>query len=208
MNLVLCDYLRRMLLVVILATPAAYARDADIIIEVNGKLSEDFSEVSRIVERRFDSLKPGFFDSVNAQVHDERIHLNFSGWYPSEVQVNYMLTTLGRFKVSTESDPAITLIVADDIKDARPLIDRDNPAIALQLHESSAQRLSALTQLMESMMIAVEWEGDQIMRLQITKPLSTSIALSARSEEEALLMSAILRGGPLPDGTELSWNHQ
>lgn len=192
---------RRSLLVV-MATFAAptIAATSSVSLQIAGLSTSQPSRVAQIIEKRFDSLKPELLDSVSTQLHGSRIDVRFSGWSPSPDQIAYLTHTVGRFRLTLESDTESPLIVESDVADSRPLKGRDRPALAVRLTDAAAARVAAVTRAMVGKDIIVEWERRVIARLRIAGALGRDIALDANTDADALLMSAVLRGGRLPDG--------
>ncbi len=159
--------------------------------------------IAKILEKRFDSLKPGMFDSVNTQTNADLITLRFSGWSPSPTQIDSLTRTAGSFRVTLQGEKGNLVITEADVEDSRSIGSRGSPELAIRLTESSAAKVAAHTQKAVGRDAIIEWEGRVFARLRIAGPLPRDIALSATSAETALLMSAVLRGGRLPNGLRL-----
>lgn len=185
-------------------SPLAQAQKSSISFQVSGQQSVPASAVARILEKRFESLKPGLFDSVGAQVHADRVTVFFSGWSPSPEQAAYLVQTVGRFRVNLKGQRDDPLVTEADVADSRPSIRGDRPELAIRLTDSAAARVAARTKGAVGEEVTVEWEGKILSRLRISGPLGRDIALAAGSLKDASLMSAVLRGGRLPDGVALT----
>ncbi|MBC3832053.1 hypothetical protein H8K33_11075 [Undibacterium amnicola] len=185
------------------AVPAV-AATSSISLQVSGQEASQIAGVAQVIEKRFDSLKPSMFDSVSAQVQGSRIKIRFSGWTPTSGQVEYLVRTVGRFKVTLQGERDNPLIVESDVADSRPFNGRGRPELAIRLSDAAASRVTARTQNALGKDVVVEWDGRVMVRLRISGPLTRDIALSATSDADALLMSAVLRGGRLPEGAVLT----
>jgi hypothetical protein len=184
------------------------AQQASLWVEVGGARPAPTKVLSEIVERRFDSLKPGLFSSVSAKAEGARIAVRFSGWTPSSDQIDYLLRTSGRMKVSFHGERDSPLFVETDVADSRPITTRERPELAVRLTESAAKRVESKTRSANSRELIVEWEGRVAVRLRVSGPLSRDIALTLPPEYDTLLVSAALRGGRIPDGTLLTVSKQ
>ena len=180
------------------------AATGSISLQVSGQGTSQISDVAQVIEKRFDSLKPGMFDSVSAKVQGSRIDVRFSGWVPTSGQVEYLVRTVGRFKVTLQGERDAPLIVESDVADSRPFNGRGRPELAIRLSDAAASKVAARTQNALGKDVVVEWDGRVMARLRISGPPARDIALSATSDADALLMSAVLRGGRLPEGVVLA----
>lgn len=206
MNHHVTNQVNRRLLALALAFNAvpAVAATSSISLQVSGQGVSQIAGVAQVVEKRFDSLKPGMFDSVSTQVQGSRINVRFSGWAPTSGQVQYLVRTVGRFKVTLQGERDSPLIVESDVADSRPLNAGGRPELAIRLSDAAAAKVAARTQNALGKDVVVEWDGRVMARLRIAGPLPRDIALSATSDADALLMSAVLRGGRLPEGIVLT----
>jgi hypothetical protein len=182
---------------------SAAAATSSVSLQVSGQDAAQTLGVAQIVEKRFDSLKPGMFDSVSTQVQGNRITVRFSGWTPTSGQVEYLVKTVGRFKVTLQGERDAPLIVESDVADSRPFNGRGRPELAIRLNDAAVSKVAARTQNALGKDVVVEWDGRVMTRLRVSGPLPRDIALSATSDSDALLMSAVLRGGRLPEGVVL-----
>jgi hypothetical protein len=203
------DHLRRIVRHSLLAaamaiTTMAHAGNTSLSVQVSAPPTVTASAVARILEKRFDTLKPGIFDSVRAQAVGDRVVVSFSGWSPAPEQAAYLLRTVGRFKVSLRGQRDDPLMTEGDVADSRPSIRGDRPELAIRLTDAAAARVAQRTRSAVGEEVTVEWEGRILSRLRISGPLGRDIALAAGSLDEARSMSAVLRGGRLPDGVALT----
>jgi hypothetical protein len=180
-------------------TSNASAGKSSLTWRVSGSNHADVITAAKIIERRFNELKPGFFDSVKSQLSDNAVTLTFSGWRPTPKQAEFLANTGGKFRVlldSTKSDPLVTEV---DVIDARPSI-RNVPELAIRLNDVAAERMAERTQSATGKIAIIEWDGKVLARLRISGPLSRDIALGVASLDDAKLMSGVLRAGRLPPG--------
>jgi hypothetical protein len=159
-------------------------------------------EIAKTLEKRFETLKPGLFSSVSTEVHGGVIEVDFSGWTPTPKQLEYLTQTVGKLRFTFQGD-AGPLITEEDIVDAVPGYNGDKPELHIKISDSAAARVLAATRDATGRIVAMEWDGTVIQRLRVSGPLPRAIALTASSSDEARLMSAVLRGGRLPERVEL-----
>jgi hypothetical protein len=181
----------------------AYGQSGSIAVRIAGK-TVPVQAVVAILERRFESVKPGAFNGLSTQVSGSRIVLTFSGWAPSKAQSDYLLSTTGNLKIFFQGEQDNPLINESDIADARPLSGGAKNELAIRLTEAAAKRVAARTRDSTSKEVVVEWEQRVIARLRTAGPLSRDIALAIPADVNTLLMSAALRGGRIPDGITLT----
>lgn len=96
------------------------------------------------------------------------------------------------------------LFVDADVAGARHFVSGNRPALALRLTDAAATRVAARTQAAAGREVIVEWEGRVVARLRVGAPLARDLVLSAASDAEARLMSAVLRGGRWPEGVTIA----
>jgi len=204
MDIQLLRFIRQSLFAATMAIASlAHAQKSSVSFQVSGQPSVS-PAVARILEKRFDSLRPGIFDTVGAQANADRVTVSFSGWSPSPEQTAYLIRTIGRFKVTLKGQRDDPLVTESDVADSRPSIRGDRPELAIRLTDAAAAKVALRTQSAVGEEVIIEWEGRILSRLRISGPLARDIALTAGSAEDAMLMSAVLRGGRLPDGVILT----
>jgi hypothetical protein len=200
----------RILLKILLAlaimpmTSSALAATTSITLLMENISQAEFAGVARVLARRFESLEPGFFDSTEAQVVANTVVIRFKGWTPNSRHVEYLIRTPGRFRFVLEGEQR-PVFTDSDIADARPqpINDQARTELAIRLTDSAGDRVAALTQGATGKLAVVEWEGRVLYRIRISGPLARDIALSVPAAQDALLMSAALRGGRLPGALHL-----
>ncbi|WP_028102280.1 hypothetical protein [Pseudoduganella violaceinigra] len=186
----------------LVTSAAASAETIAITLRADQLAPASIPAIAKILERRFKSLEPGFFTSVEAQVIANKITLRFGGWSPSSKQINYLTSTHGKFRLIMEGESR-PLVTQADVADARPISSGARSELAIRLTESAAERVAALTRGVSGKLALIEWEGRVLDRIRITGPLSRDMALSFKSDEDISLVSAALRGGALPDELRL-----
>lgn len=79
------NLLRRRVLFVLatLIAPVAHGQPDSISFQISGQPPGAVDAIARVLEKRFDSLSPGMFDTVRTQVQGDRISIRFGGWSPS-----------------------------------------------------------------------------------------------------------------------------
>jgi hypothetical protein len=205
MNIYRLSFIPRALFAVtLLFSSLAYAQKSSVSLQFSGQQSASAPAIARVLEKRFESLKPGVFDSVGIQANADRITVSFSGWSPSREQTAYLIRTVGRFKVTLKGQRDDPLVTESDVADSRPSIRLDRPEFAIRLTDAAAAKVALRTRSAVGEEATVEWEGRVLSRPRISGPLGRDIALTADSAESALLISAVLRGGRLPDGVVLT----
>jgi preprotein translocase subunit SecD len=205
MNVHLFPIIRQLLFeAMMVVSSLACAQQSSVSVKVNGVPSASAPAVARILEKRFDSLRPGIFDTVRTQTNADRVTVLFSGWSPSPEQTAYVIRTIGRFKVTLKDQRDDPLITEFDVADSRPSIRADRPELAIRLTDAAVAKVARRTRSAVGEEVTVEWEGRLLSRLRISGPLARDIALTAGSVEDVAVISAVLRGGRLPDGVVLT----
>jgi len=195
---------RLVLILAVFWSMFAHGQSSSVSVQIGGTSPAPIQVIASILERRFDSVKPGFFNSVSTRTDGSHVTVQFSGWTPSNAQTDYLLKTTGRFKASFRGQRDTPLIVESDVADSRPLTGREKTELAIRLTNAAAVRVESQTRSGTGKEIIVEWEGHVITRLRLAGPLSRDIALTLPAEYDVLLISAALRGGRIPEGTTLT----
>lgn len=172
--------------------------------EVHGTSPADTAKVASIIEARFKGIKPHFYNSVSSTLTNNIVTVRFSGWQPTSKQTDFLLHTVGKLRITLELRfrERELLLTENDIEDAGFL--RNPPQLALRLNDAASKRITARAQNMTGQTIDVIWDGRLVNRLRIAEPLKKDISLTALSEDDAQLMSVVLRTGILPNGATLT----
>lgn len=200
---------RSLLMLVLLAfalftMPEAQAQPRFLVFVVSGSAQSSPVEVARILERRFDEIRPGFLTTISAHAEGQRITLRFTGWFPSIRQIDYLTRVIGRLQVLFPEQPNAPWITESDITDAQPIFRGPQAELAIRLTDAAAVRVAEESKRRIGQTVVMIWDGKPLIRLRIHEALPRSIALSVHSLDEARLMSAVLRGGRLPDDVVLT----
>lgn len=162
------------------------------------------AQVTSVLERRFDSIKQGLLSFVKAKSRGNTIQLEFTNWSPSRAQIDYLISSTGLFNLIVPGEEKQPLISEVDIKNARTIPHSKQSEIAILLTQAAGQKLYARTSTLTGKVIALSWNGKLLGKLQISEPLGRAFAIPVPANEDPILISAVLRGGRLPTGVQIS----
>lgn len=191
-------------LIVLLMLNTADAASDTLLVKVEGAHDESLPSVANILETRFDHLRTGLFFSVKAETQGRDILLTFKGWQPTGNQSQYLVSTAGVLSVNLLGTPSTLLFTDKNVADARASERNNKPVLAIALDDASTSFVAEKTADARGRFVGVKWDRKILARLRIDSALSRFLLLSMKSQEEAELMSAVLRSGRLPEGVKLS----
>jgi len=117
---------------------------------------------------------------------------------PDDSSIRYLLSHSGLFRARTEG--GVVLFSQDDIVDARAGFDNhQRTALHLKLSKQAGARLAAISSANTGRFLTAEFDGAILTSAKIVEPILEGLLQLTinRSPEEALMISTILRSGPL-----------
>lgn len=172
-------------------------------LQLNNASATQVAQITSTLERRFDNIKPGILSFVDANANEQTIHLQFTNWFPSNAQIDYLISNNGLFSLTIDGEvqPLITDI---DIENAQTVNRGGQTEIALLLTEAAGQQLYARTSRLIGKITTLSWNGRVLGKLRITEPFGKAFAFPAPTGEDPHLISAVLHAGRLPENIQIS----
>jgi preprotein translocase subunit SecD len=178
-------------------SPAIPSAELTVRVE-KSSIPSDVTKAEKIITLRLKNFLPDSSSSLTSSMTGDSIRFQFYGPAPDEQIAKSLATTQGTLRLSLANLPSDVWITDADVEDANLLKVEGGAILRLQLSESAARRLRALTMKNVGRQLRVSWDGKTLLQAAIRQPLSSRIDISAPAPPEGLVMRAILLHGRLP----------